>query len=91
MSKDDTFGDLLNDYEKKEKVKVGVLTCGYFEYWRMYPETLEAFVRADLDVVMLVERKGEKYEKGTYPIEVYVEGKMVGSANLELSDSFLGL
>ena len=40
---------------------------------------------------MLVERKGEKYEKGTYPIEVYVEGKLVGSASLELSDSFLGL
>lgn len=49
------------------------------------------YENADLDVIMLVERKGEKYEKGTYPIEVYVEGKLVGSAKLELSDSFLGL
>ncbi len=54
-------------------------------------QTVVNYSNADLDVVMLVERKGEKYEKGTYPIEVYVEGKMVGSANLELSDSFLGL
>ena len=54
-------------------------------------QTIVNYSNADLDVVMLVERKGEKYEKGTYPIEVYVEGKMVGSANLELSDSFLGL
>ena len=52
VSKDDTFGDLLNDYEKKQKVKVGVYTCGYFEYWRMYPKTLEAFVRGDLEKVM---------------------------------------
>jgi L-arabinose isomerase len=52
VSKDETFGDLLNDYEKKKTVKVGVYTSGYFEYWRMYPGTLEAFVRKDLDVVM---------------------------------------
>ncbi len=54
-------------------------------------QTVVNYSNSDLDVVMLVERKGEKYEKGTYPIEVYVEGKLVGSANLELSDSFLGL
>lgn len=54
-------------------------------------QTIVNYENADLDVVMLVERKGEKYEKGTYPIEVFVEGKLVGSANLELSDSFLGL
>jgi chromosome segregation ATPase len=54
-------------------------------------QTIVNYSNANLDVVMLVERKGEKYEKGTYPIAVYVEGKLVGSANLELSDSFLGL
>ncbi len=54
-------------------------------------QTIVNYENADLDVVMLVERKGEKYEKGTYPIEVYVDGKQVGSAQLELSDSFLGL
>ncbi len=52
VSKDETFGDLLNDYEKKEKVTVGVYTAGYFEYWRMYPGTLEGYVRRDLEVVM---------------------------------------
>ena len=54
-------------------------------------QTIVNYENADLDVVMLVERKGDKYEKGTYPIEVFVQGKLVGSANLELSDSFLGL
>ena len=54
-------------------------------------QTLVNYENADLDVVMLVERKGDKYESGLYPIEVFVEGKLVGSANLELNDSFLGL
>ena len=54
-------------------------------------QTMVNYENADLDVVMLVERKGDKYVAGSYPIEVYVEGKLVGSANLELNDSFLGL
>ena len=54
-------------------------------------QTMVNYENADLDVVMLVERKGDKYVAGSYPIEVYVEGKLVGSASLELNDSFLGL
>jgi len=54
-------------------------------------QTIVNYENANLDVVMLVERKGDKYESGVYPIEVFVEGKLVGSANLELNDSFLGL
>jgi len=54
-------------------------------------QTIVNYENADLDVVMLVERKGDKYEAGVYPIEVFVDGKLVGSANLELNDSFLGL
>ena len=54
-------------------------------------QTMVNYENADLDVVMLVERKGDKYEAGSYPIEVYVEGQLVGSASLELNDSFLGL
>lgn len=53
--------------------------------------TIVNYENSDLDVVMLVERKGDKYEKGTYPIEVYIDGKLVGEANLILNDSFLGL
>jgi cell division protein FtsB len=54
-------------------------------------QTIVNYENADLDVVMLVERKGDKYEKGSYPIQVFVDGKLVGGARLELSDSFLGL
>lgn len=44
-------GDLLTGGKKKELVKVGVLTCGYFEYWRMYPE-LRKEIQDDLDRVV---------------------------------------
>jgi len=53
--------------------------------------TIVNYENSDLDVVMLVERKGDKYEKGSYPIEVYIDGKLVGEAYLILNDSFLGL
>lgn len=43
-------GDILTGGKQKSPLKIGVLTCGYFEYWRMYP-TLKATVEADLKVV----------------------------------------
>lgn len=47
----DVFGDILYEGRKKKQVKVGLLTCGYFEYWRMYPDTLKANVSADMERV----------------------------------------
>jgi L-arabinose isomerase len=42
------FGDLLSKerLESEYQIKVGLVTTGYFEYWRMYP-TLKAKVEAD--------------------------------------------
>ena len=41
-------GDLLSVKSAAGKLKVGLLTCGYFEYWRMYPKTLKQKVEQDL-------------------------------------------
>lgn len=46
-----TFGDILSERKKKEKLKIGLFTGGYFEYWRMYPETLQKNVESDLERV----------------------------------------
>lgn len=43
-------GDILTGGKKREDLKIGVLTCGYFEYWRMYP-TLKEKVEGDLKVI----------------------------------------
>lgn len=56
------FGDILtNQHREKSRLRVGLIGCGYFEYWRMYPslrEKAEADLRRiharlaqDLDVV----------------------------------------
>ena len=34
-----------------QPIKVGLLAGGFFEYWRMYPETLKSAVESDAEVV----------------------------------------
>ena len=53
--------------------------------------TIINYENADLDVVMLVERKGDKYEKGEYSIQVFIEGILAAQYKFELGESFLGL
>lgn len=52
VSETEEYGDLLNKYQKKEKLKIGLYTSAYFEYYRMYPKTLEKFVNGDVDIVI---------------------------------------
>ena len=44
------FGDLLSARAPLAIMKVGLLGCGYFEYWRMYPG-LKAIVENDLQQI----------------------------------------
>lgn len=47
-AKQGVFGDILNTERKPtDKIRVGLIGCGYFEYWRMYP-TLREKVQKDL-------------------------------------------
>lgn len=43
------------------------------------------------DAVIFVENISPKFEKGLYPIKVYVDGVLVGATTLQLKDAFLGL
>ena len=45
------FGDILSEKKKKSPVKIGLLTGGYFEYWRMFPDHLQEDVESDLERV----------------------------------------
>ncbi|PKL14104.1 MAG: hypothetical protein CVV52_03275 [Spirochaetae bacterium HGW-Spirochaetae-8] len=51
VSTTNEFGDLLNNPHKREHLKIGVFTSAYFEYFRMYPQTLESFVKDDVETV----------------------------------------
>lgn len=46
-----SFGDILSEKKVNKKIKVGLFTGGYFEYWRMYPETLQKNVESDMNRV----------------------------------------
>ena len=59
------YGDILSPENKKKDVKIGVITCGYFEYWRMYPENLEKNVKSDMKKI--VDKLKEKYDNIVYP------------------------
>ncbi len=54
VAEGDTFGDLLSAdrIRSRQPVKVGLLSGGFFEYWRMYPETLKEAVLKDNRVVL---------------------------------------
>ena len=54
-------------------------------------QTTVDYENAAKDVVLFVENISQKFDKGLYPIKVYVDGVLVGATTLELKDAFLGL
>ncbi|QJD84469.1 hypothetical protein [Cohnella herbarum] len=50
-AKGNVFGDLLTARVKDKPLKIGLITLGFFEYWRMFPDTLKANVTADMTCV----------------------------------------
>ncbi len=62
VAKGDTFGDLLSRdrVQSSEKLKIGLLAGGCFEFWRMYPGTLKETIEKDNQVVL--ERLSQKHQ-----------------------------
>ncbi len=52
VTKNSAAGDLLTRKNPAGRLKIGFLACGYFEYWRMYPETLKKSVESDVTTVL---------------------------------------
>ena len=81
-----TFGDILNVKKANCSIKVGLLGCGYFEYWRMYP-SLKGKVENDLQKVY---KRLCKDFKVVYPCMVDTldkaeeAGKAFADANVEV-------
>lgn len=62
VAEGDTFGDLLSKdrIRSNEKLKIGLLAGAFFEYWRMYPETLKETIEKDNQIVL--ERLEKKHQ-----------------------------
>ncbi|MHC4619459.1 MAG: hypothetical protein ACYTEQ_17060 [Planctomycetota bacterium] len=52
VTKGKKSGDMLTEIRVDQKLKIGFLACGYFEYWRMY-EGLRQQVEADMKQISL--------------------------------------
>src|SRR3990170_3659788 len=50
-SKTEVFGDLLSEKSPPQKLKVGFLAGGYFEYWRMWGREYEKSIHGDMEAV----------------------------------------
>lgn len=46
------------------------------------------YEKNDVDVVMFIQRKGTVYEKGIYPVKLFLEGELVGVSKLDLLSPF---
>ena len=42
----------------------------------------------DMDVTMFIQRRGNNYEKGIYPVKVFLEGELMAVTKLDLQNSF---
>jgi L-arabinose isomerase len=58
VTKGSKSGDLLSEMRHDQQAKIGLLTCGYFEYWRMY-EGLRAEVVKDMKAI--ADRLGQNH------------------------------
>lgn len=50
-AKGNVFGDLLTERTAQRPLRIGLVTVGFFEYWRMFPVTLKENVTADMTKV----------------------------------------
>jgi len=59
MTKGGKSGDLLSTANREQPLKVGLLTCGYFEYWRMYDGLAEQITK---DMQTIADNLSQKYD-----------------------------
>jgi L-arabinose isomerase len=59
VTKGGSSGDLLSEMRKDQKPRIGLLACGYFEYWRMYGGLRE---QVEEDMQAIADRLGQKHD-----------------------------
>jgi L-arabinose isomerase len=51
VAEGEVFGDLIGKRTERKPLKLGLITVGFFEYWRMFPERLQADVLHDMTLI----------------------------------------
>jgi len=47
-----------------------------------------SYNKNDVDVIMYIQRKGKSFEKGVYPVKLFLEGQLMAVSNLNLQNSY---
>jgi L-arabinose isomerase len=82
------FGDILNvNRARQDRIRVGLIGCGYFEYWRMYPALRQ---RVEQDLAQLRDRLAAELEI-VYPgmVDTLDAAELAGRALAEAGVEFV--
>ena len=79
---------LQNPEGKVEEAK-GIFTMKNGETESKYTDhAIINYNNHDVDVTMFIQRKGQNFQKGVYPIKVFLEGELMTVTKLDLQNSF---
>ena len=79
---------LQNPEGKVEEAK-GIFTLKDTEKQSKYTDhAIINYNNHDVDVTMFIQRKGENFEKGVYPIKVFLEGELMAVTKLDLQNPY---
>ncbi|WKK66041.1 OmpA family protein [Lutimonas zeaxanthinifaciens] len=79
---------LQNPEGKVEEAK-GIFTLKNTEKQSKYTDhAIINYNNHDVDVTMFIQRKGENFEKGVYPIKVFLEGELMAVTKLDLQNPY---
>ncbi|MCA0932945.1 OmpA family protein [Lutimonas saemankumensis] len=79
---------LQNPEGKVEEAK-GIFTVKNTEKQSKYTDhAIINYNNHDVDVTMFIQRKGENFEKGVYPIKVFLEGELMAVTKLDLQNPY---
>jgi outer membrane protein OmpA-like peptidoglycan-associated protein len=80
---------ILQNPEGKVAQAKGIFKIKNSETEKKYTDhTIIDYNKNDINVTMFIQRKGDNFEKGIYPVKLFVEGELMAVSNLNLQDSF---
>ncbi len=80
---------VLQDPEGKVAQAKGIFKLKDSEVERKYTDhAIINYNKNDIDVTMYIQKKGNNFKKGVYPVKLFLEGQLVSVSNLDLLNPF---
>jgi hypothetical protein len=80
---------VLQNPEGKVAMAKGIFKLKDSEVEKKYTDrAMIVYKQNDVDVIMYIQKKGKEFEKGIYPVKLFLEGELMAVANLNLQNSY---